>query len=508
MNTLRHPFRIVGFGNGRHDNGEFVAPQSADMAFLADGADQQPAKLEDQLVAHRVAERVVDVFEAVDVEKQQGADRPGCVSIVENGLQKALERAPIMQTGQAVAEGERLHFGLALSEALLHFLALGHIATNGKDRFDETILTEFGKEADFVSVEETVPIREVEFRRGGLPGLEDASDRTHHFHRRRPIGDLTQVPGQCILEPRQVCAFEEFAHGPVHIQLSAVTGHTNQAVWQIVGQRPIGVFTLAQFIDEPAPLGCLPRRAEDGDRLAFIIPQGKLAHVKEARFTVRPLNRMLERHDIVRDQRLAIGDVVDRSAFALIGLAGSLSNKLGARHVVETVEHFVAQNVATVFVLQPDHVGKQLHGRAEDRLGLAPGTQTLRLGAIAGIAGKEYAFDAFCDFTANLDVENGFSQHNFQKLSHRAAAVKDVTHPIEEKLAPRRRHHVESCLVKRLRRGGIVEDERTKGTLSLFKRKRIFGLLPKYENHALKISRCLRQSRYGAHQMPSNLQER
>jgi hypothetical protein len=62
----------------RQQDGELVAAEAGDGAQRVHGAHQPQADLAQQLVAQEVAERVVDLLEAVEVEDQQrAADGPG-----------------------------------------------------------------------------------------------------------------------------------------------------------------------------------------------------------------------------------------------------------------------------------------------------------------------------------------------------------------------------------------------------------------------------------------------
>ena len=64
------------------DDGEFVAAQAHHAVILAQAGAQAVRHLAQQRVAHRVAARVVDLLEAVQVDQQDGgghAVAPGCL---------------------------------------------------------------------------------------------------------------------------------------------------------------------------------------------------------------------------------------------------------------------------------------------------------------------------------------------------------------------------------------------------------------------------------------------
>jgi hypothetical protein len=57
-----------------------------------------------QLVAHVVAERVVDLLETVQVNDQQG-DGPALGPLGQGGVQLAVQQAAVAQPGQVVGQG-------------------------------------------------------------------------------------------------------------------------------------------------------------------------------------------------------------------------------------------------------------------------------------------------------------------------------------------------------------------------------------------------------------------
>ena len=65
--------RLVGV---RQDDGELVAAEPREDVGLAQPRPQRGGRPPDQLVARRVAERVVDVLEVVEVEREQRAPVP------------------------------------------------------------------------------------------------------------------------------------------------------------------------------------------------------------------------------------------------------------------------------------------------------------------------------------------------------------------------------------------------------------------------------------------------
>ena len=67
VDEFAHDQRIAASGN---DHDEFVAAETADLATIAGDLDQTLADFDQQLVAGRMAERIVDVLEAVEIEQR------------------------------------------------------------------------------------------------------------------------------------------------------------------------------------------------------------------------------------------------------------------------------------------------------------------------------------------------------------------------------------------------------------------------------------------------------
>ncbi len=91
---------------------EFVATEAGDGIFPAGTGFEAPGHHLQHAVADRVAERVVDVLEVIEVEKQQGTAQ--IVALVQgNLLHQALhEQGAVGQVGQRVVIGQMLDLGM------------------------------------------------------------------------------------------------------------------------------------------------------------------------------------------------------------------------------------------------------------------------------------------------------------------------------------------------------------------------------------------------------------
>ncbi len=68
-----HHIQIAGFQNVIHQNGKFIAAQPASRVLRAQRSAQSISNRNQQNIARRVAQRVVDLLEAVHIEKKHAA---------------------------------------------------------------------------------------------------------------------------------------------------------------------------------------------------------------------------------------------------------------------------------------------------------------------------------------------------------------------------------------------------------------------------------------------------
>ena len=102
---------LLGRGLGEQDR-ELVAAEPGEHVGLAQAAAQQLRDAHDQLVAGRVAERVVDRLEVVEVEHDRRALGPVAVDEGDVAFELAFERAPVEQPGERVVVGHVAQLGL------------------------------------------------------------------------------------------------------------------------------------------------------------------------------------------------------------------------------------------------------------------------------------------------------------------------------------------------------------------------------------------------------------
>ena len=106
--------RIAASGN---DDDEFVAAETADLAAIAGDLDQTLADLDQELIAGRVTERIVDVLEAVEIEQR---DCGGIAVAAQQSAQLLLQREAVGQAGELVVvrDAPELLFGALLRSVM------------------------------------------------------------------------------------------------------------------------------------------------------------------------------------------------------------------------------------------------------------------------------------------------------------------------------------------------------------------------------------------------------
>ena len=67
----RKAFEQTGLNRPRQHRLEFVPAQTADLAMIAHHADQSLSDLSQQCVADRMAKRIVDVLESIEIDQEQ-----------------------------------------------------------------------------------------------------------------------------------------------------------------------------------------------------------------------------------------------------------------------------------------------------------------------------------------------------------------------------------------------------------------------------------------------------
>lgn len=100
-----HLYRI---GAVRHERGEFVAADPGQHGVVAKTRLQANRDEAKQIVANQMTERVVDAFEAVEIEHQDG-DRPGFECLIE----PFAKGATVRKSGKRIMTGEVPEFGVA-----------------------------------------------------------------------------------------------------------------------------------------------------------------------------------------------------------------------------------------------------------------------------------------------------------------------------------------------------------------------------------------------------------
>src|SRR5205823_983465 len=103
---------------------EFVAAQTRDE-LPAGGFEHPPARLDEQGVARRMAERVVDHFELVEIEAMQREQAAIALRRAERMLELLLEHGAVGQAREHVVKRELGDAPLALDDLARHLIEAG-----------------------------------------------------------------------------------------------------------------------------------------------------------------------------------------------------------------------------------------------------------------------------------------------------------------------------------------------------------------------------------------------
>ena len=103
LGDLHH---LVGVVADRGDDGEFVAAEPRHQVVAAQRARQAQRDVADQLVADRMAERVVDVLEVVEVDVEYRGRRGAVRDFLDHRLQPLAEKDAVGQPAQRVVHGQ------------------------------------------------------------------------------------------------------------------------------------------------------------------------------------------------------------------------------------------------------------------------------------------------------------------------------------------------------------------------------------------------------------------
>ncbi len=95
----------LGDARARQDNGEFFSANATDKVSATDDGQSRIGKRTDHLVADRVAERVIDALEMIDVEKSESNVALVPLRIGKRAFERVHRFAAVGKAGQFVGLG-------------------------------------------------------------------------------------------------------------------------------------------------------------------------------------------------------------------------------------------------------------------------------------------------------------------------------------------------------------------------------------------------------------------
>ncbi|RMO12329.1 hypothetical protein ALQ47_05261 [Pseudomonas cichorii] len=128
---------IAGLQQAGQQDDEFIAAQARYGVDVAQRLLEALCDAFEEQIAHRVPEAVVDVFEAIQVDKQHGTEAARLFAVLQGGVQAAFEQGAVGQAGEGVVMGLIVQTRLGVLEA-------GDVGKDGDEVGDESILVAHG----------------------------------------------------------------------------------------------------------------------------------------------------------------------------------------------------------------------------------------------------------------------------------------------------------------------------------------------------------------------------
>ena len=128
---------------GGADNGEFIATDAIDLGFVPQQCGQPLGKAAQQLIAAHMAEAIVVILEAVQIDKRQAATR-------RQAIQFDIQRETVGQPGQRVAIGHAVAVFEPLQRKLFFMVNLRELIR--KHKRQQYRLDRHGQQADMLDI--------------------------------------------------------------------------------------------------------------------------------------------------------------------------------------------------------------------------------------------------------------------------------------------------------------------------------------------------------------------
>jgi len=139
---LGEHFHIVRVGCILHHDRKFVATQSAAQFIVGHDRSQTVGYACQQPVAHRMAERVVDRLETVEVDHHQAATTVPLVRRLHGLSRRVGQLQPVGQTGKRIEPGQ-------MGDFVGRFALFGNIRTNTAETVKSTVIVELWRSGQF-----------------------------------------------------------------------------------------------------------------------------------------------------------------------------------------------------------------------------------------------------------------------------------------------------------------------------------------------------------------------
>jgi len=262
-----HARRAVRVRSGQQQD-ELVAPEPRDGVAVAHHGPQALGDLDEQGIAHAVAERIVDVLEVVQIQEHHGQGRAVLLGHADRMLGAFGQQGPVRQPGERIVVGQPV-------DALLVVLAVVDLAVQALDGFAQLpgafpdLVLQLGMHAREFGLRLALFAHVQGDADGAQAGVQRIECAAAHFadHRAsvlRTQFDLTGEAGRILLDTG--AAMAAFHRRPVLVAEMPVAGG---AFGQLAG-------CIAQHLLEMAVAAGQPVAAHERDAHHGMVEQGLL----------------------------------------------------------------------------------------------------------------------------------------------------------------------------------------------------------------------------------------
>ncbi len=343
LEFARHRFRellaqrLAGLGLlAVDDQAELVAGQARHDA-AARGDLQPPRHLDQELVAARVSEHVVDFLQAIEIDAQHGEFLAGAGAGLDHLGQRLQERGAVRQVGEAVVIGHMRHarFGLAAVGDVLvgldQILRIAGLVQHRHAPRQEQPQAVLGRDRMLLGQQAAL-----------LDGRGVARDDQLGL---ALIEDVGGRQPDHLLAP----AVEDLFRAAVGEQIASVADALDDQRHRDVVDHELEEFLgVLQLLRQRAPLGDVVEQRDQEFRAAVFVARDDAVGGEHAPLAAALDQQLAAVMAVLRQQRGLVGRLDIGRGLGLEDLVGAAADDVVAREAGEALERLVGEDVAAV----------------------------------------------------------------------------------------------------------------------------------------------------------------